>query len=48
MNLKRKEKGYSLQIIKKQKQSDAIDKEINRIIREAIAASNKKSWKKFT
>ena len=43
--LKRKEKGYSLQIIKKQKQSDAIDKEINRIIREAIAASNKKAGK---
>ena len=43
--LKRREKGYSLQIIKKQKQSDAIDKEINRIIREAIAASNKKAGK---
>ena len=43
--LKRKEKSYSLQIIKKQKQSDAIDKEINRIIREAIAASNKKAGK---
>ena len=43
--LKRKEKGYSLQIIKKQKQSDAIDKEINRIIREAIAASNKMAGK---
>ena len=43
--LKRMEKGYSLQIIKKQKQSDAIDKEINRIIREAIAASNKMAGK---
>ena len=46
--LKRKEKSYAIQIKKKQKQSDSIDKEISRIIREAIAASNKKAGTKTT
>ena len=44
--LKRKEKSYVAQINKKQKQQAAIDKEINRLIREAIAASNKKAGTK--
>ena len=44
--LKRKEKSYGAQIKKKQKQQAAIDKEINRLIREAIAASNKKAGTK--
>lgn len=44
--LKRKEKSYAAQIKKKQKQQAAIDKEINRLIREAIAASNKKAGTK--
>ncbi|CAI8250959.1 MAG: Murein hydrolase activator EnvC [Flavobacteriales bacterium] len=44
--LKRKEKSYVAQIKKKQKQQAAIDKEINRLIREAIAASNKKAGTK--
>ena len=44
--LKRKEKSYAAQIMKKQKQQAAIDKEINRLIREAIAASNKKAGTK--
>ena len=46
--LKRKEKSYAAQIKKKQKQQAAIDKEINRLIREAIAASNKKAGTKTT
>ncbi|CAI8159743.1 MAG: Murein hydrolase activator EnvC [Bacteroidota bacterium] len=46
--LKRKEKSYAAQIKKKQKQQAAIDKEINRLIREAIAASNKKAGAKTT
>jgi len=41
--LKRKEKGYAAQIKKKQQQQEAIDREIARLIREAIAASNKKA-----
>lgn len=41
--LKRKEKSYAAQIKKKQQQQDAIDREIARLIREAIAASNKKA-----
>ena len=44
--LKRKEKSYAAQIKKKQKQQAAIDKEIKRLIREAIAASNKKAGTK--
>ncbi len=44
--LKRKEKSYVAQINKKQKQQAAIDKEIKRLIREAIAASNKKAGTK--
>ncbi len=44
--LKRKEKSYASQIKKKQQQQAAIDKEINRLIREAIAASNKKAGTK--
>jgi septal ring factor EnvC (AmiA/AmiB activator) len=46
--LKRKEKSYALQIKKKQQQQAAIDREINRLIREAIAASNKKAGTKTT
>ena len=41
--LKLKEKSYAAQIKKKQQQQDAIDREIERLIREAIAASNKKA-----
>lgn len=41
--LKRKEKSYAAQIKKKQQQQEAIDREIARLIREAIAASNKKA-----
>jgi septal ring factor EnvC (AmiA/AmiB activator) len=37
--------AYSSQIKKKQQEIDAIDREINRLIREAIAASNKKAGK---
>ena len=44
--LKRKEKSYAAQIKKKQQQQDAIDREIARLIREAIAASNKKAGTK--
>ena len=46
--LKRKEKSYAAQIRKKQQQQAAIDREINRLIREAIAASNKKAGTKTT
>lgn len=46
--LKRKEKDYAAQIKKKQQQQDAIDREIARLIREAIAASNKKAGTKTT
>lgn len=46
--LKRKEKSYAAQIQKKQQQQDAIDREIARLIREAIAASNKKAGTKTT
>ena len=46
LSLKRKEKTYAAQIKKKQQQSDAIDREIDRLIREAIAASNKKKGTK--
>lgn len=44
--LKRKERSLAAQIAKKQKQRKAIDREINRLIREAIAASNKAVGKK--
>lgn len=44
--LRRKSRSLTAQIRKKQQQSDAIDKEIQRLIREAIAASNKKAGKK--
>ena len=44
--LKRKERSLAVQIAKKQKQRKAIDREINRLIREAIAASNKAAGKK--
>lgn len=44
--LKRKEKTYASQIKKKQQKAAAIDREINRLIREAIAASNKKKGTK--
>lgn len=44
--LKLKEKSYAAQIKKKQQQQDAIDREIERLIREAIAASNKKAGTK--
>ena len=46
--LKRKGKSLSAQIQQKQKKAAAIDKEISRLIREAIAASNKKAGKKST
>jgi septal ring factor EnvC (AmiA/AmiB activator) len=44
--LKRKERSLAAQISKKEKQTRAIDKEIDRLIREAIAASNKAAGKK--
>ncbi len=44
--LKRKEKSYAAQIRKKLQQQASIDREINRLIREAIAASNKKAGAK--
>ena len=43
--LKRKERSLSAQISKKEKESRAIDKEIDRLIKEAIAASNKAAGK---
>ena len=45
-NLKRKERSLAAQISKKQKKRKEIDREINRLIREAIAASNKAVGKK--
>ncbi|MBL6661831.1 MAG: peptidoglycan DD-metalloendopeptidase family protein [Flavobacteriaceae bacterium] len=44
--LKRKERSLAAQIAEKEKQRKAIDREINRLIREAIAASNKAAGKK--
>jgi septal ring factor EnvC (AmiA/AmiB activator) len=44
--LRSKESSYAAQIKKKQRQTAKIDKEINRLIREAIAASNKKAGTK--
>ena len=46
LELKKREKNYTAQIKKKQKQRETIDKEIARLIREAIAASNKKAGTK--
>lgn len=46
LDLKKRERNYTAQIKKKQKQQQIIDKEIARLIREAIAASNKKAGTK--
>jgi septal ring factor EnvC (AmiA/AmiB activator) len=46
LELKKREKNYTAQIKNKQKQREVIDKEIARLIREAIAASNKKAGTK--
>ncbi len=48
LELKKRERNYAAQIKKKQKQQEEIDKEITRLIREAIAASNKKAGTKTT
>lgn len=48
LQLKRKGKRLSAQIQQKEKKAAAIDKEIARLIREAMAASNKKAGKKAT
>jgi septal ring factor EnvC (AmiA/AmiB activator) len=48
LELKKRERNYAVQIKKKQKQQEEIDKEITRLIREAIAASNKKAGTKTT
>ena len=45
-NLERKQKKLASQISKKEKQQRAIDREINRLIREAIAESNSRAGKK--
>ena len=45
-NLRSNENKYTAQIKKKQRQTAKIDKEIDRLIREAIAASNKKAGTK--
>ena len=45
-SLKQKERSLTAQIEKKEKQRRVIDKEIDRLIREAIAASNKAAGKK--
>jgi septal ring factor EnvC (AmiA/AmiB activator) len=44
--LKKKERSFVSQIKKKQKKSEEINKEIQRLIREAIAASNRAAGKK--
>lgn len=46
ISLKKKEKSFVAQIKKKQKKAAAINKEIQRLIREAIAASNRAAGKK--
>ena len=46
LDLKKRERNYTAQIKKKQKQQQIIDKEIARLIRVAIAASNKKAGTK--
>jgi septal ring factor EnvC (AmiA/AmiB activator) len=48
LELKKRERNYAAQIKKKQKQQEEINKEITRLIREAIAASNKKAGTKTT
>lgn len=45
-SLKQKRQSLAVKIVKKEKQTRAIDKEINRLIREAIAESNKALGKK--
>jgi septal ring factor EnvC (AmiA/AmiB activator) len=45
-DLERRQKKLASQISKKEKQQRAIDREINRLIREAIAASNSRAGKK--
>lgn len=47
-SLQRREKSLAAQINKKQAQARAIDKEIDRLIREAIAAANKSAGSKNT
>jgi len=44
--LKQKERSLTLQISKKEQEARAIDKEIDRLIKEAIAASNRAAGKK--
>ncbi len=44
--LKQKERSLALQISKKEQEARAIDKEIDRLIKEAIAASNRAAGKK--
>ena len=44
-NLKKQQKSLASEIKRKQQETDKIDREINRIIKEAIAASNKASGK---
>lgn len=44
-SIKRNMSTYAVQIKKKQQEADKIDREIQRIIREAMAASNKKAGK---
>ena len=44
-SLRRKERSLAAQISKKEKEARAIDREIDRLIREAIAASNKAAGK---
>jgi septal ring factor EnvC (AmiA/AmiB activator) len=47
-DLRKKAKGLNRQINQKQKKAEEIDKEIDRLIREAIAASNKAAGSKST
>lgn len=47
-SLRKKERSLAAQIAQKEKQAKEIDKEIDRLIREAIAASNKAAGKKGT
>lgn len=44
-SIKKKEKEYAAQIRKKQQEADAIDRQIEKLIRDAIAKSNKASGK---
>lgn len=44
-SIRKDQSSYASKIKKKQQEIDAIDREINRLIREAIAASNKKAGK---